>query len=196
MTRFPLRRDLLVACATLIFGLPAGGAATAHAACTPEPRGDCQQPFVAHKSTLVFTQTGRTDPDDIYTWKWVHGSGTDVADFGAPLTTTEYALCIYDGSERAQPVVGNSVPPGGGWKSVKSGYVLDAGPRPLRRLVLKAGANGKARIQAHGDSNTVATILPFVAPVVVQLQTNDGGCWETTLPTPKRNDASLFKSTD
>jgi hypothetical protein len=68
--------------------------------------------------------------------------------------------------------------------------------RPLRRLVLKSGADGKSRIVAHGDSNTVGPILPFVAPVVVQMQTDDGTCWETTFPEPKHNTSNLFKAID
>lgn len=196
MTWLPLRRNLLVACAVLAT-LLLGDDTAARAACSAEPRAGCKQPFDAHKSTLVFTQTGRTDPDDIYTWKWLHGARTDVAEFGDPTTTTGYALCIYDASARVQPVVGNTVAAGGACKSVKGGYVCtDKGSRPLRRLVLKAGVDGKSRILAHGDSDTVQALLPFVAPVVVQLQADGGACWETALPAPKRNDAGLFKATD
>lgn len=191
------RRYAILSFGAVMLALLGAGVTPARAACSAEPRVGCKQPFVAHKSTLVFTQTGRTDPDDVYTWKWVQGARTDVAEFGDPMTTTGYALCIYDGSARPQPVVGDAVPAVVGWKSVKSGYLrTDVGSRPLRRLVLKAGADGKSRILAHGDSDTVRAILPFVAPVVVQLQTDDGACWETTLTTPKRDDEGLFKSSD
>jgi hypothetical protein len=63
-------------------------------------------------------------------------------------------------------------------------------------LLLKAGPDGKAHILAHGDSDTFAQILPFVAPVVVQLQNDDGICWETTLTTPTRADEGSFRSKD
>jgi hypothetical protein len=165
--------------------------------CAAVPKAGCRQPFVPHKSTLLFTQTGRTDPDDIYTWKWQFGSQTALTDFGDPLDTTDYVLCIYDQSVRAQPVVGNVALATTGWNSVRSGFVRNYRPsRALRRLVLHAGRNGKAKIVAHGDSDTVRDILPFVAPVRVQLQAGNGGCWETNLPTPAQNDSGRFKATD
>jgi hypothetical protein len=174
-------------------------ATMAGAACTPTPAAGCKLPFKAGKSSLKFTQTGATDPDDIYTWRWNFGSHTDLfLDLGSPTTSTGYALCIYDASGRSQPVVGNAVPGGANWKPVKFGYLLDFPPssQPLRRLLLKAGPDGKAHILAHGDSDTVAQILPFVAPVVVQLQNDDGICWETTLTTPTRDDDGSFRSKD
>src|SRR5437762_3180477 len=110
---------LVAAAGTLVL---AAGVRPAAAACSAQPRTGCKQPFVPHKSSLRFAQTGRTDPDDVYTWKWVWGSHTDVADFGSPMTTTGYALCIYDASDRPQPVVGNAAPAAVGWKSLKTGY--------------------------------------------------------------------------
>jgi hypothetical protein len=173
------------------------GAGVAYAGCATAPRAGCKQSVVPGKSSLTFTQTGRTDPDDVYTWKWLFGARTDVADFGSPMSTTGYALCIYDASVRSQPVVANTASAAIGWKSVTGGYTRNYRPnRPLRRLVLKAGADGKARIVAHGDSDTVRQILPFVAPVVVQMQSDEGDCWETTFAAPKRNDDGLFKGVD
>lgn len=169
------------------------------ASCTATPAAGCKQPFKAGKSSLKYEQTGATDPDDIYTWRWNFGSHTDISvDFGSPMSITGYALCIYDASGRPQPVVDNAVPGGAYWASAKSGYLLNYPPssQPLRRLSLKAGPDGKARILAHGDSNTVAQILPFVAPVVVQLQNDDGVCWETTLTTPTHNDEGSFRAKD
>lgn len=177
--------------------LAVAAATAAGAACTPAPAAGCKQPFAAGKSSLKFVQTGRTDPDDIYTWRWNFGSQTDIGDFGYPMASTGYALCIYDASVRPQPVVGNEAAAGSGWSSVKNGWLFDVrGDKPLRRLVLKAGGDGKAHILAHGDSDTVAQILPFIAPVVVQLQNDDGTCWETTLPTPTQDDEGSFRAKD
>lgn len=168
-----------------------------HAACTTAPREGCRQPVVPHKSPFAFKQTGRTDPDDIYTWIWQAGEGTSVEDFGSPLTTTDYVLCLYDQSDRAQPVVANEALAATGWKAQKAGYSRVYNPsRPLRRLVLHAGGDGKARILAHGDSDTVRQILPFVPPVVVQLQANTGACWETVITDPTKNDAGRFAGKD
>ena len=172
-------------------------ATAARAACTPAPAAGCKQPFKAGRSSLKYVQTGRTDPDDIYTWKWNVGSHTDIADFGFPTVSTGFAICIYDASARPQPVVGNEAPAGQGWTSVKNGWLFDLrGDRPLRRMVMKAGSDGKAHILVHGDSDTVTQILPFVSPVVVQLQNDDGTCWETDLGTPTEDDDGSFRAKD
>jgi hypothetical protein len=107
-------RAAAVAAAVLLAvtaGAPAG------AACGPTPAAGCKQPFTAGRSSLKFVQTGRTDPDDVYTWKWNFGAQTEIADFGFPTASTGYALCIYDASPRPQPMVGNVAGAGPGWSS-------------------------------------------------------------------------------
>jgi len=171
----------------------------AHAdfSCTAAPQSGCRLPFVAHKSSLWFKQTGKTDPDDVYTWRWRSGSATMLTDFGDPLGTTDYALCFYDQSGRSQPVVADLAPAATGWRGLPIGYKRFYRPTPtLRLLLLHAGPDGKASILAHGDSDTVAQILPFVAPLVVQLQASTGTCWETTFTSPNRDDASRFGGQD
>ena len=171
----------------------------AHAdlSCSATPQVGCRQPFLAGKSRLWFKQTGHTDPDDIYTWRWRSGSATALADFGDPPTTTDYVLCFYDQSPRPQPVVGNLALAATGWRALPTGYKrYYRESRPLRQLLLHAGADGKAAILAHGDSNTVEQLLPFIAPLVVQLQASTGACWETTFTSPHRDNASRFDSKD
>jgi hypothetical protein len=190
--RFPL-----VATLAVLLCSPLARPARAELACAPAPAAGCRQPFTPHRSSLAFKQTGHTDPDDIYTWRWQAGSATTVADFGDPLATTDYVLCIYDQSARPQPVVGNVAPAATGWTALATGYKRYYRPtRSLRQLVLHAGTDGKAKILAHGDSDTVQQLLPFVAPVVVQLQASTGACWETDLPTPKRDDEHRFSGKD
>jgi hypothetical protein len=186
------------AAAMAAFALVAFSAATAlGATCSPAPAAGCKLPIKAGKSSLQYKQTGLTDPDDIYTWRWNVGSHTDIADFGYPLATTGYALCIYDSSGRPQPVVGNPAAAGPGWSSVKNGWLYDYRPsRPLRRMVMKAGPDGKAHILVHGDSDTLTQLLPFVAPVVVQLQNDAGTCWATTLTNPTHSDDGSFRAKD
>lgn len=184
-------------CVALAIGLPAASPVRAALSCSATPQTSCRQPFVPHKSTLVFAQTRPSDPDDIYTWRWQYGSDTTLGDFGDPLATTDYVLCIYDQSARPQPVVGNAAMAATGWRSIPNGFTRYYPPsRPLRRLLLHEGRDGQAKIIAHGDSNTIRKILPFVAPVLVQMQASNGQCWETSLPNPVRNDSHFFKATD
>jgi hypothetical protein len=192
MTR-PLLSLRLVFVALLAIALPAH----AELSCTPAPEAGCRQPFVPHRSSLSFQQTGPTDPDDIYTWRWRSGSATALADYGDPLSTTDYVLCFYDASARPQPVIGNLALAATGWRALPTGYKRYYRPsRPLRQLRLHAGGDGKAAILAHGDSNTVQQLLPFTPPVVVQLQASTGTCWETSFSSPHRDHGSRFDAKD
>jgi hypothetical protein len=182
---------LLATMATIV--LPARADLT----CTPTPQAGCRQPAVPHESSLWFKQTGHTDPDDIYTWRWRGGSATAIADFGDPLTTTDYVLCFYDQSARPQPIIANLAVAATGWRALGTGYKrYDHSSRPLRQLRLHAGPDGKAAILAHGDTDTVQQLLPFTAPLVVQLQTSTGACWATTFTSPRRDDTRRFDAKD
>ena len=108
-------RSLRFAVAALLVSTMLWLVPSAEAACTAAPRDDCRRPVVPSSSILRFKQTGKTDPDDIYIWKWRFGSATAVADFGMPQTTDDYSLCIYDQSSRSQPVVENHAAAGAGW---------------------------------------------------------------------------------
>ena len=190
-------RSLRFAVAALLVSTMLWLVPSAEAACAAAPRNDCQRPVVPSSSILRFRQTGKTDPDDIYIWKWRFGSATAVADFGKPQATDDYSLCIYDRSIRPQPVVENHAAAGAGWIARNDAFLFHMrSNRPLRRLRLKAGPDGQARIVAAGDSDTVRPILPFEAPVVVQLQTSAGHCWETIFATSRRNSVHSFNARD
>ena len=153
-------------------------------------KAGCRQPAVPHESSLWFKQTGHTDPDDIYTWRWRGGSATAIADFGDPLTTTDYVLCFYDQSARPQPIIANLAVAATGWRALGTDTSATIA-RPARSASCAStpGADGKAAILAHGDTDTVQQLLPFTAPLVVQLQTSTGACWATTFTSsaPRRH---------
>jgi len=189
-----MKRNLLLIAALTISR--AAFVAPADADCTSAPLGGCKLPFVAHQSKLRFAET-QSDADTIFTWRWNLGSATTVADFGDPGTSTNYVLCIYDDSARPQPVVADAADAPLGWRALFNGFsYLLRGNHPLRRLLLHAGDDGKAAILAHGDADTVERVLPFTAPVLVQLQASNGQCWETDFTAPARSDAGQFSSTD
>ena len=80
------------------------------------------------------------------------------------------------------------------WKATSSGWRYkdrELSPTGLRKVVLKAGIAGKAKISVKGRG--VALALPAAAGpgllaqdtnVRVQLVSSDGECWEATYPTP------------
>jgi hypothetical protein len=187
------RRSSIAVLALVSMTLAAG---LAHAACSDTPLAGCKQPFVAGQSTLTFFQTTGNDPDDIFTWRWLSGSATTLADFGAP-PATEYAFCIYDQSRRPQPVIADLADDPTGWNATRGGFAyLLRGSHPLRTARLHAGVDGKAFIRVHGNADTVGPLLPFVAPVVAQLQASNGQCWETDFPTAIRSSAAAFGARD
>ena len=64
--------------------------------CEPAPQAGCKRPIAPGASKI---QLRDKDPDtgDAVGWKWTKGATTTFAELGAPLTTTDYLLCIYDG---------------------------------------------------------------------------------------------------
>jgi hypothetical protein len=125
-----------------------------------------------------------------------NGSATAPADFGTPLTTTSYQLCVYDAS-------GNTV------AHASFPAAVNCGGEPCWRvhgtkttfrsstlgLTLKAGGVGKARIVARGRGPLLGMrTLPAEQPLTVQLKNSEGVCWETVYSAPaRRNEAGQFR---
>jgi hypothetical protein len=192
----PAARAAMLTIAVVAVCATGPGVATARAGCTASPRGDCTLPFTPHKSSFSFFQTGGHDPDDVYEWKWKHGSATTLASFGNP-PATGYALCVYDASQRTQPVVADTPDDSSAWSAIRNGWgYLVRGENAFRVVRLHAGPDGKANAIVHGNSDTVTQLLPFEAPVVVQLQTDDAGCWETDFTAAERSNPTTFKARD
>ncbi len=190
-----MKTSLLVVAALAIVAI-AVCARPAGATCSPAPRAGCKLPSVPHKSSLTVFQTGGHDPDDIFTWRWKAGSETSIADFGDP-PATDYTFCIYDQSPRPQPVIADSADIPSAWKTLHGGFsYLVRGEHPLRTARLHAGPDGKANVSAHGNSDTTAQFLPFVAPVIVQFQASNGECWETDFAAPARSNEVAFMAKD
>jgi hypothetical protein len=178
------------ALAVLVIGTWGG----ANAACTPAPHTGCKLTTGHHETWMTYLETGSTDPDDVYTWAWHGGDETTVADFENP-TATAYAFCIYDASDRPQPVI-ETIPTQdpASWKRLDNGFRYRVyGDQTLRKLILRAKRGGRGKLLAHGDSTTTVRVLPFVAPVTVQMQEADGTCWESDFTTPLRNDTHVFR---
>ena len=136
-------------------------------------------------------------------WKWLHGTIGGSVDFGDPLATTGYTMCVYDGASLVESHV---IAPGGDctgqpcWKATgtkgfkyknKSGN--DEG---VTKVLLKSGT-GKAKIIVQGKGASVA--IPASDPIytqapslTVQLVASTGTCWQATYPNPA--DASTWRT--
>lgn len=159
--------------------------------CTQGPLTGCRKPFVPGKAAIQLSKNGGTK--DTIKWKWLKGERTSFADWGTPLTTTNYQVCIYDASglrfEITNPAGGTC----GGkpcWKASGSkGYQYkdkDLTPDGGYQLKLKEGALAKAQLQftARGTSLAMPDLTTISQPLTVQIQNSNGLCWEAVYSGP------------
>ena len=123
-----------------------------------------------------------------------------VSDFGNPLATSHYLLCLYDMTGLHLEAL---APAGGAcagkpcWKFDRTGYKYsdkELTPDGLFKIHLAAGdaSTAKITITAKG-SNMGSPPLPLTSPVTVQLlRSDDGTCWNATFSAPNLNSAERF----
>jgi cysteine-rich repeat protein len=152
----------------------------------------CKAPTVAGVARLTWKTKHPT-----LRWTWGKGQATTLADFGDPVHTDPYALCLYDESG-ASPVTlfFDTIPPGTSWRATgRNGFMyknkLGVGDG-VTRVILKAGADGKAKVVVNTLGNRGAP-PPLPLPLTVQLR-GHGQCWGAGYVQGgvKRNTASEF----
>jgi hypothetical protein len=173
--------------------------------CANGPVTGCRRPMHPQGSVLKIKNT-TPDLADRLTWKWTFGAATTKADFGSPLATTGYQLCVYDGA--GHTIARASAPPGGTcggrpcWRESSSQFTYKSNdrqpngrPRSSVRLKLRPGADGHAKIQLQGRGvHLDLQPLPAAQPVTVQLKSSDGTCWDAVFSTPaQRDDGMQFR---
>jgi glucose/arabinose dehydrogenase len=169
-------------------------------AATPEI---CRTPAVGGKSLLVLKDDS-DDAKDFLLWKWLKGAATDVSEFGDPVTSHAYQLCIYDGTgflAGAAAPAGSTCGGSGCWKATGSGFKYRDPARTsdgLQTVLLKAGGDQKAKIivRAKGLNVDMPDLNALVSPVTIQMKRAAGSvCWGATysFPPALKNDASVFK---
>jgi hypothetical protein len=144
------------------------------------------------------------DTSDQVQFKWNKGMATGVAEFGSPTTTDDYALCVFNPSNAL--VLQLDAPAGGVcntsqcWKtlSIKGFAYKDSlrTPNGVDKVVLKAGLSSKAKVQLKGKGpNLPALPLPLSLPATVQLQSENGTCFEGVFSSfgQQLNDTAQFK---
>lgn len=175
-------------------------------ACGTVPAGGCLHPVLSGKAQLQIKQP--VDPaKHAFSWKWGAGAATDLAAFGDPSMTSDYALCVYD-DQGGTPVrrLRMAIAPGGtckgkpcwkgsttGWQYKKSDFV----PKGQLQIKLKSGVAGKAQIavKAQGPHLGLAMLPATQSPSVrVQLNNGAGRCWEAVYSTNTAKDGAQFKA--
>lgn len=160
--------------------------------CPAAPAVGCRQPIASRKSAVQYGDNLKDEKDQL-TWTWAQGAVTPKTDYGDPLTTDGYALCIYDGNGL---VLDASLAAGGTcgtkpcWKAKRTGFVYHDGARTARgveSVELKEGLkSGKARIAVRGKGALLALPSPLALspPLSVQLLRAGGPCWEGVFSAP------------
>jgi cysteine-rich repeat protein len=179
-------------------------------ACPDTPLTGCRRPFVAQKASIVIADKSPNDAKNIFKWKWIRGERTTVGEYGDPLDDTNYQLCVYDQTGRLTQA---TIPAGGlcgasnpkpCWKtSGVSGFKYkdkDLTPHGVQKLVLKEGADGKAKIQliAKGTLFPMPDLAAISQPLTIQIQNSSGLCFEAiySVPPTKQTPAQFKDKAD
>jgi cysteine-rich repeat protein len=170
------------------------------------PLAGCRSPIQPFKAKLLVRDKSKDTADKI-AWKWLRGEATAASDFGNPLTTHGYRLCMW--SIAGSPSLMRIDAPAGGvckgracWRTAGRGVPkgfkyadAELTPNGAQKVVLLAGGPGQAKVtvKAKGESLALPP-LPLPLPVRVQLH-GAGKCWETffTATGVVRNTADVFE---
>jgi 6-phosphogluconolactonase (cycloisomerase 2 family) len=166
--------------------------------CTPAPAAGCH----AATGARLKIKTPGGDVKRTLVWKWQDAT---VPVIGNPLTTSDVALCVYDGSGGGQPLVDAVAPAGGAcgtrpcWQSIDGGFKYadkERTPDGLQRVQItpKPGQTSTVKVKARG-ANLPGFTLPLTAPVTVQLQASTGECLEAMFASVVINDGTKYIAT-
>jgi hypothetical protein len=160
----------------------------------------CKKP-TAPKAKIAIAD-GVPDSSDRVTWKWSRGEATAPQEFGDPLTSDDYALCVFDRAGGEDHLVMSArAPHGASWVPNAKGFKYkDATGTPggIEAITLKAGSAGKAKISVKGRGANLglpAILSGVTVPVTVQLLGPDGACWDARYTASQSSTPVSFKAT-
>ena len=182
--------------------------------CVVGPKGGCKLPIDPKRSQLVLRNKA-TDARDKLTWKW-SGAATTAAELGVPATTDDYTLCIFDQTATTPRLLLSSTAPAAStcpfgptgapcWKALgdppgaKGFTYRNAGlfsPDGLSRLKITPGLAGRAKasVKGQGANLQMPSPLDVTPPVRVQLQAENGQCWEASYPSALLDREDVFRA--
>ncbi len=166
---------------------------------TPAPV--CRLPVKPGKSKLVLRDQ-LIDARDKAVWKWASGQATAFGDFGDPMSTDDFELCLYSGGGTSI-LLSSRMPAGGDcagkpcWSVAGPGFKYkdkEGTPDGASKLKLKAGSEGRAKAVFLGKGSLLdlGSLGGVELPIRAQLRNSSGACWEATYSTAKTNDAASF----
>ncbi len=163
------------------------------------PATGCRQPVISGKASLALKR-GVPLSRNRLTWKWARGGATSFADFGDPVTSSGYELCLFDENAGVPALVlDTSIPAGGKWMATSRGYKYrdtTSQQGGVRAVKLRDGPAGYPAIavSAAGE-HLAAPALPFDQDSTVTVQLiGANACFEARYSANRRNDATQFKA--
>jgi hypothetical protein len=123
------------------------------------------------------------DRRDRLQWRFSGGDATTPAELGQPQSSTTYALCIYGGAD-ATRFAKLELPAGSpGWRATPSGvrYAEEtAAVDGVRTVQIKVrGERTRLIARGRGEALPDVDLSALAGPVLVQLNNNAGGCWQS-----------------
>jgi hypothetical protein len=167
--------------------------------CSPAPTA-CREVSEAKKSKLLLKDKGGAG--DLLVWNWTKGEATTKPEFGDPIATDSYTLCIYEDDELKQAYdLRQACGTEPCWKDRPDGFSYhdaERSPHGLLKAKLQAGSQGsaKVKIKGKGDNLPLPVFSQPIGVIEVQLQQSGSNvCWGATFTPPfKKNDATFLKA--
>ena len=168
--------------------------------CDLTPRAGCQTP-PARGAAIAIALHGRSARGRI-DWRWNAKTGSTAVDFGNPTTSTDYALCVYDGNAT---LVASALAPAAAtcrgkscWAKTRTGFrYADAkSGTGIRSVTLAVTPKGtvSTRLTAGGARLGVPALPVAGMPLTAQLVNGNGACWSAAFGSARKNSARLLKA--
>jgi hypothetical protein len=179
-------------------------------ACDVAPRPDCHTTADADSSRLQFVDKYDSSKDSLR-WSWMHGEAFD-ADAMNPMTASDLSLCVFfryglDGVYATGITLDTPCANAPCWNGGDGRYHYrnDAASSPLTSISIRSGDAGQSRIQVKGKGELLSNVLdslpdfasyPITEPLVTQLQSSAGACFEARFDASgvTRNVTGVFKA--
>ena len=150
----------------------------------PQEPANC---LAAPKAKLQILTSGPAE-DHKLSWQWTAGDAFDQGALGSVGVSSQYALCVYDGSSTEYVERGSlQLATGGYWTSKDPDGALYKDRQGsfggVSRLQIRTGADGKAKVKLRADGANLlvdSDVYTAAPDVIVQLVNSDGTCWTSS----------------
>jgi hypothetical protein len=163
----------------------------------------CRQPLDAGRSKLALSDKGGDSQG--LGWKFTKGEATQLADYGSPLETDDFELCLYDDGVLVatfQMPAGGTCPTRECWRDRGTQFLYkdkEATPDGMTLAKLAVGVRDgdtKIILKGRGANLALPSLLDISGVLDVRLHRSSGAdCWGASFSPPFRSqDASKLKA--